>query len=138
MATTLESPSRVTAPVAAAPAPPRRPWRPVAVLVVLAWAVPGTAQLLGIDWLLPPLVLVATASLLRVGRTLLDRLMLALCLLLGGTCAAGLPLSVWPWRLQPVPVAILALTVLAGPAAGTGPRAPVPGPRPPPPVSGYA
>jgi len=82
MATTLESPSRVTAPVAAAPVPPRRPWRPVAVLVVLAWAVPGTTHLLGIDWLLPPLVLVATASLLRVGRTLLDRLMLALCLLL--------------------------------------------------------
>ena len=128
MATTLESPSRVTAPVAAAPVPPRRPWRPVAVLVVLAWAVPGTTHLLGIDWLLPPLVLVATASLLRVGRTLLDRLMLALCLLLGTTCAAGLFLSVWPWRLQPAPVAILALTVLAVLAAVTGrrPRLPVP------------
>src|SRR2546423_12211288 len=135
MATTLESPSRVTAPVAAAPAPPRRPWRPVAVLVVLAWAVPGTAQLLGIDWLLPPLVLVATASLLRVGRTLLDRLMLALCLLLGGTCAAGLPLSVWPWRLPPGPGAILAPAVLAGPAALPGRPPPVPGPSPPAPLA---
>src|SRR2546423_12816864 len=103
MATTLESPSRVTAPVAAAPVPPRRPWRPVAVLVVLAWAVPGTTHLLGIDWLLPPLVLVATASLLRVGRTLLDRLMLALCLLLGSTCAARLPPAGGPGPPPPAP-----------------------------------
>src|SRR5204863_37982 len=37
-------------------------------------------------------------------------------------------LSVWPWRLQPVPVAILALTVLAVLAAVTGrrPRLPLP------------
>src|SRR2546421_9279972 len=137
MATTLESPSRVTAPVAAAPVPPRRPWRPVAVLVVLAWAVPGTTHLLGIDWLLPPLVLLATASLLRVGRTLLDRLMLALCLLLGGTCAAGLPLSVWPWRLQPRPGAILALTVLAVLAAVPRPPPPRPVPHPPRPRQGW-
>jgi hypothetical protein len=82
-------------------------------LVVAAWAVATGAHFLSADFLLPPLVLVITASLMRGGHSLLDRLMLALFLLLGTACAAGLALSVWPWGLSPLPVAGVALTVLA-------------------------
>jgi hypothetical protein len=108
-------------------------WRPAGPiwlvgLVALAWALPVGTHALGIDLLLPPAVLVGTASLLRAGRSLLDRLMLALFLLLGAACAAGLALSVWPWGLAPVPVAGLALTALVALAAITGRRPSLPRP----------
>jgi hypothetical protein len=94
--------------------PRRAARRALAVLALLAaaWAVPLLAGLLRVDWLLPPLVLAGTASLLRGGRTLLDRLMLALALLLGLTCGAGVVLSVLPWGMSPVPLAGGALTGL--------------------------
>jgi hypothetical protein len=97
-------------------------------LVAAAWAVSAGAHLLGADLLLPPLVLVGTASLLRAGRTLLDRLMLSVFLLFGTACAAGLLMSVWPWGLAPVPVTGVALTVLAviGTVTGRRPRLPRP------------
>ncbi|GIH14739.1 hypothetical protein [Rugosimonospora africana] len=104
--------------------------RPEVLLALVAggWAVATAAHLLGADLLLPPLVLIVTASLLRAGRTLLDRLMLALFLLLGTACGAGLLLSVWPWGLAPVPVAGVALTVLAvlGTVSGRRPALPRP------------
>jgi hypothetical protein len=93
----------------------RGAWRPWSAAVGAAWVVPVLSQLAHVDWLLPPLLLLATASLLR-GRYLLDRLVVAFALLFGGTCAAGLLLSVWPWHLAPVPasgVAFTALVVLA-------------------------
>ncbi|GAA5181084.1 hypothetical protein GCM10023322_14900 [Rugosimonospora acidiphila] len=83
-----------------------------AALVALAWLATAGADRLGADWLVPPLILVGTASLLRGGRTLLDRLVLALALLLGATCAAGLLFSVWPWGLDPPRVGGAGLTVL--------------------------
>ncbi|MEV8510919.1 hypothetical protein [Dactylosporangium sp. NPDC051484] len=83
-----------------------------ALALVLSWSVPLLTHALRIDWVLPILLLVATASLLRSGRTALDRLVLAAGLLVGATCAAGLLLSVWPWHLEPVPVAGTAFSVL--------------------------
>ncbi|TDC40274.1 hypothetical protein E1211_01975 [Micromonospora sp. 15K316] len=101
----------------------------MAVLVlVVAWIVPLLAYALNLAGLLPPLVLVLTAALLRVGRTLLDRLVLAAALLLGAICAAGLIFSYWPWGLHPVPVAGAALTVLLGYALVTGVRPRLPRP----------
>lgn len=109
----------------------RRWWRPLLVLAPLAaaWAVPVTVHALHQDWLLPPLVLLATASILRGGRTLIDRLVLALALLLGAATAGGLLFTVWPWGMRPVPLAGLALTllVLAALALRRSPRLPRPG-----------
>jgi hypothetical protein len=81
--------------------------RHVAALValLLSWLVPLGAGALGVEWILPIVLLLGTASLLRAGRTALDRLVLATGLLIGATAAAGLVLSVWPWHLSPVPVA---------------------------------
>jgi hypothetical protein len=91
----------------------RRDNRVLSVLacLVAAWAVPLLCQLAHVDWLLPILLLMATASLLRV-RHLVDRLVVAFVLLFGATCAAGLLMSIWPWRLAPVPVAGAAFTAL--------------------------
>ncbi|MEU8300396.1 hypothetical protein AB0C04_24345 [Micromonospora sp. NPDC048909] len=100
----------------------------MAAALLVAWVVPVAAHLLHRYWLLPPLVLLATASLLRGGRTLLDRLMLATMLLLGATTGAGLLFAVWPWGLHPVPVVGTALTVLVGVALGTRRRPKLPRP----------
>lgn len=92
----------------------RRPALLAAGIAVLAsWLVPLATNALRIDWVLPVLLLVATASLLRSGRTVLDRLMLATGLLFGATCGLGLLMSVWPWHLHPVPVAGVAGTGVA-------------------------
>jgi hypothetical protein len=107
---------------AAAPAGPSRRRVMLAVALVASWALPAVTHPLRVDWLLPPLLLVATAALLRTGRTLLDRLICAVVLLFAGTCAAGLLLSVWPWHLHPVAVAGLGFTILTGLAALTGRR----------------
>ncbi|MFC0506022.1 hypothetical protein [Micromonospora costi] len=93
-----------------------------------AWLLPLAAQALHATAALPPLVLLATAGLLRAGRSLFDRILLAVVLLLGVTAAAGLLFTVWPWKLQPVPVTGLALTVLALMAAATGRRPALPRP----------
>ncbi|MFY1615200.1 hypothetical protein [Micromonospora sp. WMMD736] len=93
--------------------PPARPYRALLAALAAAWLVPAVAYPLHLAWLLPPLVLLATASLLRGGRTLLDRLVLAMLLLVGATTAAGLLFTVWPWGLHPVAVSGTALTVLA-------------------------
>ncbi|MEV4726168.1 hypothetical protein [Micromonospora humida] len=113
-------------------APRGRRWRWIPLLLaalVAAWAVPLAGHALHREWLLPPIVLVATASLLRGGRTLLDRLMLALGLLLGLTAIAGLVFPVWPWGMRPVPLTGTALTALALAAAALRrrPRLPRPG-----------
>jgi hypothetical protein len=65
-------------------------------------------------------------SLQRAGRTVADRLVLAVAQLFGAVCAAGLLISVWPWRLHPVPIAGCAFTVLVGLAVATGRRPRVP------------
>ena len=49
---------------------------------------------------------------MRIGRTLLDRVVVATALLYGAVCVAGFLLSVWPWQLHPVPTGGVALTAL--------------------------
>ncbi|MBX6750151.1 MAG: hypothetical protein IRY85_10865 [Micromonosporaceae bacterium] len=92
-------------------------WRPrlvrLGVWVGGAWLLVTLAYLLGVALIVPVLVLVAAASLVRGGRSLLDRLMIALAVLLGASCLALLVFSVWPWKLHPVAVGGTALSVLA-------------------------
>ena len=110
--TDLAEPSHVDV---APAAPPRRRLHEVVAatgLLVLAWLLPVVLDAVHLAWLLPPLILLATASLLRVGSTLLDRIIVALAILLGAVCLGGVVLSLWPWALAPVPVAGTALTVL--------------------------
>jgi hypothetical protein len=98
-------------------APMRRgAWWPWPAALVAAWVVPALCQLAHGDWLLPPALLLATASLLRA-RYLLDRLVVSFALLFGAACASGLLLSVWPWHLAPVAVAGTAFTGLIAIAA---------------------
>ncbi|HEX4789720.1 MAG TPA: hypothetical protein VH372_14720, partial [Actinospica sp.] len=104
-----------TAPSAPAPARGGRP-RPltVAALVAAAWIVPVLTQLTKTDPLLVLLIVFGTGGLLRVGATVVDRLMLTLALLIGLAIVGGMLFSVWPWGLQPIAVCGLALTLLVG------------------------
>ncbi|MFC4998865.1 hypothetical protein ACFPIJ_13590 [Dactylosporangium cerinum] len=94
--------------------------------VVVAWVVPLATHLVGFDVLLPVLVWIGTASLLRTGRTLIDRLVIAFAVLSGGVSLGALLFSVWPWGLEPVPVAGTAFTTLVLVAAVTGRRPTLP------------
>lgn len=102
--------------------------RPARVLLLIAgaWLLPLATHALGIDIVLPVVMLLGVASLLRAGGTVLDRLMLAGALLLGGLLVGGVLFSLWPWGLEPVPVAGTVLTVLVvtGAVSGRGPRLP--------------
>ncbi len=93
----------------------RTPWPMLlAAGLAMAWSLPLVTGALGADAVLPVAIWVAVASVLRSGRTLLDRLLLALALLIGVATAAGVVLSVWPWGLAPYPTtgAALSATVL--------------------------
>ncbi|WP_436787040.1 hypothetical protein [Yinghuangia sp. YIM S10712] len=98
----------------------------ILLLIVGAWLLPLVTHALGADIVLPVVMLLAIASLLRAGGTVLDRLMLAGALLMGCLLVGGLLFSLWPWGLEPVPVAGTMLTgvVLTGAAAGRGPELP--------------
>src|SRR5205807_806367 len=101
-----------TAPQATDHAEPPRSARRLPYRLVLgvgglaaAWIVPVLTNLAHLDVILPVLLVLAVMSLLRSGRTIIDRFVLALALLFGITCLAGMVLSVWPWGLSPVPTA---------------------------------
>jgi hypothetical protein len=83
------------------PAPPTRRRTAVVFWLAAAWLVPVLAYARGVAAVLPPLVLALTAGLLRGGRTLLDRRVLATALLLGAVAAAGLLCSAGPWGTAP-------------------------------------
>lgn len=87
-----------------------------------AWGVPVLAHRFSVDAVLPLVMLVATASLLRIGRTLVDRLVVAGAVLVGAATIVGLVWSVWPWGLDPVRVAGAGFTSLVVLAAVTGRR----------------
>ncbi|MEV6811138.1 hypothetical protein [Micromonospora sp. NPDC051296] len=120
----------VTSTPTTSPAPPdyRRRWIVALAGLAAAWLLPLAAVAADARWVLPPLVLLATASLLRGGRTLLDRLLLATVLLVGLTTAAGLLFAVWPWGMAPVPVTGTGLTILVLAALATGRRPTLPRP----------
>lgn len=128
------APTRADGPVASPddPGPPvpvwqRPPWR-FAAAVVAAWLVPAVTYLLGVAVVVPVVILVATASLMRGGRTLLDRLMLAVCVLLGLTLGGALIFSVWPFGMHPVAIGGVALSGLVVAAWRTGRRPNLPRP----------
>ncbi|HEV2088268.1 MAG TPA: hypothetical protein VGR21_08150 [Cryptosporangiaceae bacterium] len=104
--------------------------RPVllAALLLAPWALAAATHGLGVDWLLLLLVVLGTASLLRAGNALVDRLVLAVGLLAAVVAPAGLLLSVWPWHLHPAVVGAAACSVLVAVGALTGraPRLPRP------------
>ncbi|WP_424640005.1 hypothetical protein [Embleya sp. AB8] len=117
----------------ASPGPPssrgsRRARGPLLLLAALAasWLVPIAAYAAHAAVVMPVLFLGLVASLLRSGRTVLDRLVLAFGLTAGATCLAGLLFSVWPWGLQPVPIAGVGFTAVTLAAAATRRRPAVP------------
>jgi hypothetical protein len=99
-----------TLPAVRAPRWRRAAWLPAGL--VAAWLVPVATNAAHVDILLLPLILVGVASLLRSGRTALDRLVLSGVLLYGGLCVLGLLFSVWPWHLEPVPIAGVTFSAL--------------------------
>jgi hypothetical protein len=84
----------------------------IAGLIAASWVLPLLTQLLHVDIVLLPVILLAVASVLKAGHTLLDRLMMTVALLSGVLIAAGLLFSVWPWGLAPVPVTGTILTAV--------------------------
>jgi hypothetical protein len=97
-----------------APGRPGRPFPPLvyAGLLAASWLVPVLTHLAGADILLLLLLVIGAGSLLRAGDTLLDRLMITVALLIGLAMPAGVLFTVWPWGMDPVPVAGGAFTVL--------------------------
>ncbi|MFK0042750.1 hypothetical protein ACIQU4_01395 [Streptomyces sp. NPDC090741] len=104
-----------------------RRWPVLGAAVALSWALPLLLHTLALDVVLVPVLVLAIASLIRVGGGLLDRLVVASFLLCGAVMAFGLLFSVWPWGLAPVPGTGLLLTVLSvtGWLAGRRPRIPL-------------
>lgn len=81
-------------------------------LLVAAWVLPIITHLLRADAVLIVLIVYITGGLLRMGGTVLDRLMVTVGLLIGTAIAAGIAFSFWPFGLNPVAVGGTALTVL--------------------------
>jgi hypothetical protein len=86
--------------------------RRLLIWLAAGWGGAIVAHLAHVDWLLPVAILVVTAALIRGGHSLLDRLMVALLLLLGAGITVGLLFTVWPWGLAQVPIAGTAFSVL--------------------------
>ena len=68
-------------------------------LVAAAWLLPLATHAVRADWFILVVARVGIAVLLRAGRLLVDRLVLA-GILAGFLIAAGLLFSVWPWRFR--------------------------------------
>ncbi|GIG60390.1 hypothetical protein Lfu02_47620 [Longispora fulva] len=85
-----------------------------------SWLLALAAHLVGLDWLLPLVLLAGTTLVVRSSRFVADRVVVAGSLLFGATCAAGLLISVWPWHMHPVPVAGTALSAVVVLAAVRG------------------
>lgn len=117
-----EAASSATSSVPSGPVGGRRRPRPltVAALVAGAWLVPILTQLTRTDPLLVLLIVFGTGGLLRVGATVVDRLMITLAMLIGLAIVFGLLFSLWPWGLQPVAVGGFGLTLLVAAYAWLG------------------
>jgi hypothetical protein len=84
----------------------------IAAAFAAAWVLPVCTHLLRADLLLVLVVAYLVGGLLRVGSTVVDRLMATAGVMVGAAITGGLLFSVWPWGLNPIPVAGLTLTVL--------------------------
>jgi hypothetical protein len=93
----------------------RGPRRPLLLIYLIlgAWILPILTQLTSTDPILLVAVVFGLGGLLRVGSTVLDRLVITVALLIGLAITGGLVFSLWPWGLQPVAVGGVALTLLA-------------------------
>lgn len=87
--------------------------RKTVVALALAWLIPLATHPLHLDFVLPVLVLAATAAFLRGSTTLTDRLVVAGGLLFGAACVFGLAITLWPGHLHPTLIAGVALSALA-------------------------
>jgi hypothetical protein len=83
-----------------------------ALLIAASWILAVAAYYVHADAILIIPIVYGTGGLLRVGGTVLDRLMLTLGLLAGTAITAGIPFSLWPFGLNPIAVGGTALTVL--------------------------
>jgi len=101
----------------------RRPL-PLGCLLAGAWILPVLTQLTSTDPLLLVVIILGTGGLLRVGATVLDRLVITVALLIGLAIVGGLVFSLWPWGLQPVAVGGVALTLLVAANAWLGTSSP--------------
>lgn len=81
--------------------------------IALAWLIPLGAHAVGVDLILPVLLVAAVVAVQRGATTLLDRVVLALGQLFGALCVGGLVMSWWPWGFNPVLVFGLAFTAVA-------------------------
>ncbi|MBT2451584.1 hypothetical protein J7F03_31910 [Streptomyces sp. ISL-43] len=110
-----------------APARGERRWSVLGGAVAASWALPLLLDALGLDVVLIPVLVLAIASLIRVGGGLLDRLVVAAFVLCGAVMTFGLLFSVWPWGLAPVPGTGFLLTVVSvcGWLSGRRPRIPL-------------
>ncbi|MGW6914410.1 hypothetical protein ACWGB8_11390 [Kitasatospora sp. NPDC054939] len=107
--------------------PRRRNPLHLAAGLALSWAVPAALVGLGLGVLLLPLLLLAVASVVRVGGVLLDRLFVAGLMVAGSVLTFGLLFSVWPWGLAPIATTGLMFSVVtaAGWLARRRPRLPL-------------
>lgn len=96
----------------------RAGWATLLPLLLL----PPLATLSGLDIVVPFALWIAAAGVLRTGSSLFDRLLLSGLFLAGATTGTGLLLSLWPWGLDPLPVAELGFVLLIAAAAVTGRR----------------
>ncbi len=90
----------------------RRDPRLIGGLFAAAWVLPVLTHLLRADALLIVVIVYGTGGLLRMGGTVVDRLMVTVGLLIGTAMLAGIPFSFWPFGLNPIAVGGTALTVL--------------------------
>ncbi len=80
--------------------------------LALAWLIPLGTHAVGLDAILPLVIVAALVLVQRGATTLLDRVVVALGQLFGALCVGGLLISWWPWGLNPVLIAGSFLTVL--------------------------
>ncbi|WP_030263549.1 hypothetical protein [Streptomyces sp. NRRL B-24484] len=97
------------------PEQPRRSirWGLPAGLLAASWLLPVLLHAVRLDVVLLPVIVLAIASVLRVGGGLLDRLVVAGLLFAGSLMTLGLVASFSPWGLHPVPAAGVLLTAVS-------------------------
>lgn len=98
----------------------RRKGLRVVVGLAAAWLLPLATHPIGLDVVLPFVVLAGAMAIQRGSTGLLDRLVLACAQLFGAACVFGLGITLWPGHLDPTLIAGVALSVLVVIAAATG------------------